>query len=352
MPKETMSPKERWLAVLNRQKPDRVPMDFRGTGEVQAKLLKHFDTTDMQDVFSRLHIDNPVGAGGDYIGPQPPPDTDIWGRTYRDIAYEGGSYRECVSHPLAGFETVEEIEASYVWPTADLYDYSSVSGKLKGKDDYPVMAGGSEPFLLYRDLRGHEQAYMDLVLHPDIVHYCLDKLFDFCYENTRRIYEAVPGRVTMSYVAEDLGSQEDLLMSLDHIREFLLPRMKRMVDLVHSAGAFSFWHSDGSIRKILPDMLDIGQDVLDPIQWRCRNMDRAELKRDFGDRIILHGGVDNQKTLAFDTPKDVEEEVIYNLKVLGEGGGYVLSPCHNIQAVSPVENIIAMYETGYAHGWT
>jgi len=128
--------------------------------------------------------------------------------------------------------------------------------------------------------------------------------------------------------------------------------MKRMVDLVHEAGAFVFHHSDDAIRRIIPTMIDIGIDVLNPIQWRCKGMDRKALKRDFGGKLIFHGGVDNQQTLAFGSVEDVESEVIENLSVLGQGGGYILAPCHNIQTVSPPENIVAMYETGYEYGRT
>jgi uroporphyrinogen decarboxylase len=97
-------------------------------------------------------------------------------------------------------------------------------------------------------------------------------------------------------------------------------------------------------------MIGAGIDVLNPIQWRCRGMDREELKRDFGAEVILHGGVDNQYTLAFGSVEEVREEVMFNVRVLGEGGGYILAPCHNIQAVSPPENVVAMYETGYEYG--
>ncbi len=192
---------------------------------------------------------------------------------------------------------------------------------------------------------------MDLALNPEIVHYCLDKLFDLAYENTVRIYEQIPGKVMISYVAEDLGSQEGLLMSLEHIREFLLPRMKRMMDLVHSAGAYVFHHSDGAVRPVIPYMIEIGIDVLNPVQWRCKGMEREGLKRDFGDKIVFHGAVDNQYTLPFGTVEEVRQEVIDNIRILGEGGGYILAPCHNIQAVGPPENVVAMYETGYEYGW-
>jgi uroporphyrinogen decarboxylase len=134
------------------------------------------------------------------------------------------------------------------------------------------------------------------------------------------------------------------------IREFFIPRMERMIDLAHQAGAYAFFHSDGAVRKIIPDMIAAGIDVLNPLQWRCKGMEREGLKRDFGDQVIFHGGVDNQYTLAFGSVEEVREEVITNIQVLGAGGGYILAPCHNIQAVSPPENVVAMYETGYEYG--
>jgi uroporphyrinogen decarboxylase len=256
-----------------------------------------------------------------------------------------------VGSPLAGFESRADIEAAYRWPSPDLFDYSVIPAQVQGREERPVQGGGSEPFLIYKDLRGHEQALIDLALHPDIVHYCLDRLFDFCYQNTLRIFEQIPGKVTVSYVAEDLGTQHGLLMSLAHIREFLLPRMKRMIDLVHEAGAHVFHHNDGAVLDVIPDMVESGIDVLNPIQWRCNGMDRAELKRRFGRRIAFHGAVDNQQTLAFGSPEEVRREVTDNIRLLGEGGGYILAPCHNIQAVSPPENIVAMYEAAYELGW-
>jgi uroporphyrinogen decarboxylase len=268
------------------------------------------------------------------------------------VDYGTGVYRECVTHPLAEYESVAQIERHYTWPNPDWWDYSGVPAQLEGNEAYPIRGGGSEPFLTYKYLRGDEQAFIDLIEQPDIVHYCLDKLFELCYENTRRIYEQARGQVTMSYVAEDLGSQESLLYSPGQIREFLLPRMTRMMDLAHQAGAFVFHHSDGAVRDILPDMIDAGIDVLDPVQWRCKGMEREGLKRDFGDRLIFHGAMDNQYTLAFGSEDEVRQEVIDNLRILGDGGGYIISPCHNIQAVSPPENIVAMYEAGYEHGWT
>ena len=351
MPTETMTPRERWLAVLTRHKPDRVPMDYWTTNEAQAKLMAYLGVDDIRELLQRLHIDRPITVGPRYVGPPVPPDMDVFGCRYQEMDYGTGTYRECVYNPLAAYESVAEIEANYTWPSPDWYDYSVIPDQLKGWEEYPIRGGGSEPFLTYKNLRGQQQAFMDLILNPEIVHYCLDKLFALAYENTRRIYETIPGQVMITYVAEDMGGQEGLMFSPAQIREFLIPRMKRVIDLAHEAGAFVFHHNDGACRDIIPDMIAAGIDVLNPVQWRCKGMDREGLKRDFGDKLIFHAGVDNQYTLAFGTVEEVRQEVIDNLRILGAGGGYILGPCHNIQAISPPENIVAMYETGYEYGW-
>jgi uroporphyrinogen decarboxylase len=351
VPKETMTPRERWLAVLKGERPDRVPMDFWATIEVINKLKAHLGVADDDGLWARLHIDRPVTVGPKYVGPPIAAGHDTYGVQYRTVDYGTGTYSEVANHPLAEYRCVEEIVANYTWPTPDWFDYSVIPAQIEGREHRPVAGGGSEPFLIYKNLRGDVQAFVDLIENPDIVHYCLDKLYGFAYEDTRRIHDAVPGQVTYSYVAEDLGGQEDLMYSPGQIREFFLPWMRKMIALVHDAGAYAFHHSDGAVRKIIPDMIGAGIDVLNPIQWRCAGMERAGLKRDFGDRLVFHGGVDNQQTLPFGTPDDVRREVFDNLRLLGAAGGYILAPCHNIQPVTPVANILALYQTGYEHGW-
>ncbi len=350
MPKETMTGRERWLAVLNRKTPDRVPMDYWGTPEATERLCRHLGC-DFDGVCRTLHIDTPYTVSGRYAGPPLPEHEDVFGVRTRPVDYGSGVYWEAENTPLSAYTSVEEIEANYRWPSPDWWDYAHLPGEIEGKEERIIRGGGSEPMLTYKWLRGDQQAFLDLLLYPEVVHYCLGKLFDLAYQQTLRIFETIPGAVSITYVAEDLGGQDTLMYSPGHIREFLLPGMKRMMDLTRQHGSFVFVHTDGASREAIPDLIDIGMQVLNPIQWRCAGMDREGLKRDFGGRIVFHGAVDNQQTLPFGTVQEVRQEVEDNLRILGAGGGYILGPCHNIQPVSPPENIVALYETGYELGW-
>jgi uroporphyrinogen decarboxylase len=353
-----MTPRERWLAVMNRQKPDRIPTDYWGTPETALMLQRHFGASTLNEALDRMQVDYLITVGPRYVGPDLPPDTSVFGVHYRDVDYGSGTYAEAETHPLAQYTTVGQIAASYRWPDPDWWDYAELPAQIQGKEDRAIRGGGSEPFLLYQELRGGMQAMVDLVENPEMVEYCLGKLFDLAYTNSLRIYETIPGKVNFTYVAEDMGAQTGLMFAPRHIRRYLFPGMKRMIDLVHSAGAYVFHHNDGNIVRILPELVALGIDALNPIQWRAgastplveSGMDRAMLKRQFGAQIIFHGAVDNQYTLPFGTVEEVRQEVRDNLRILGDGGGYILAPCHNIQPVTPVENIIAMYQTACEEG--
>ncbi len=350
--REKMIPVERWMATLKREKADRVPMDYWATPEVDQMLLRHFGCDDIWEVFRHLHIDRPVVVAPVYKGPRLSQGANEFGSVYRRIDFGSGTYDEAVYHPLAKYRTIAELEEDYVWPSPDWYDYSVIPGQLRGREEYPVEGPISEPYYLYKDFRGMEQAFVDLAENQEFVEYCLEKIFDYEYQRILRTFEVIPGRVTFVEVGEDFGTMTDLMYSPLHIREFFLPRMKKMMKLVHEGGAYVMTHSDGAVRRIIPDLIEIGMDILNPVQWRCKGMHREGLKRDFGNRIIFHGAVDNQQTMPFGSSEDVRQEVRDNLRILGENGGYILAPCHNLQAITPLENILTLYETGYYEGLT
>lgn len=347
-----MTPRERWQAVLNSRVPDRIPTDYWGTTEITAKLLKHLGLSSPTELWTTLHIDRVHHIDPVYCGPEHPGGEDMWGIRRRNVTHADGAgvYSEPENHPWQNFETVDELEAAVEWPTADWWDYSTITDQIAAARDYPRQGGGSEPFLTYCHLRGMEQAYMDLALNSELAHHCIDKLYDLAYERTTRILEAAGGEIDLIYVAEDMGSQSSLLFSPAQIEEFFVPGFKRMIDLGHSAGAKVFHHSDGSVRSIIPRMIELGIDVLNPIQWRCVGIDRGELKASFGGQVVFHGAMDNQETLPFAKPEAVAAEVRENIELLGRGGGYILAPCHNLQSITPVENVLTMYETVWNEG--
>ena len=343
----SMTPRQRWLALLHRRQPDRIPTDYQATPEVTARLLKDLDCEDEPALWRKLHIDRRKILEPKWTLPHHPldPAADMWGIRYRKADYGAGVYDEPVHMPLADVETVAEVHA-HGWPSPDDFDYEGISRAVQADDGtYPIHVGVYEPFLLYGYLRGLERAFEDLLLRPEIADAVLGHIYDFYEEFHRRSFEAGQGRIDLTYVAEDLGAQTGPLMSLGTYRRFLLPNQKRMADLARSFGIHVMYHTDGAARLFLPDLIDVvGIEILNPIQWRCPGMEREWLVADFGDRIIFHGSIDNQQTLAFGTVDDVVREVRQSMEIY-RGARWICAPCHNLQPVSPTENIVAMYET-------
>ena len=344
-----MNSKERWIATLQRKPVDRVPFDMWATNEVFEKLCKHFSCQMKYELFDKLEIDTPYIIGPRYIGPELKPGFDIWGVKYKKVDYGTGIYNEAVYAPLGNIKTLKDIK-DYNWPNADNYDYSNIRIEVKKNSHRPIQACHIEPFLLYSRMRGLEQAMMDLVENLELVDCAFNFMFDFVTRQFERILENADGRVDITLPSEDLGSQTGPLFSLEIFRRLHKPRFKKYIDLAHQANVFTFFHSDGACRDFIPELIEIGVDILNPIQWNCLGMDREGLKKDFGESLIFHGGVENQSVLPFGTPEDVRKEVRECFDTLGVNGGYICAPCHNIQPNTPLENILAMYEEAQEYG--
>ena len=342
---------ERWQSVSHHEIPDRVPTDFWSTREVLQRLLKELNCATEDDLWRKLRIDRLHAVSARYAGPK---QDDIWHLKYRTVPYANGAgtYDEVIFHPLANAQTIEDIEA-FDWPDPNWFDVSHIPDQVDRlhRQGWPVHCGSYEPFLLYCNLRGMENAFMDLVTNPELADAILTHLFDFHYTLIQRELEAAgKGNVEVSYIAEDLGTQTGLLMSEALVDRFIRPNMKKMIDCAHSFGAIAFHHSDGAVRPLIRGMIEIGIDVLNPIQWRCPGMERESLKAEFGNRLVFHGAVDNQQTLPYGSVEDVVAEVKENIDILGKKGGYILAPCHNIQPITSTEKIVAMYKTAYQYG--
>jgi uroporphyrinogen decarboxylase len=340
-----MTPRERWLALLAGKMPDRTATDYQATDEVTERLRRDLDCADNESLYRKLGIDarrmiEPVWRRPADL----PAQADMWGIVYRSVSYGSGAYLEPHVLPLAGAQNVAEIHA-HRWPSCDDFDYAAVTRAVERDDGYrPLHSGCYEPFLLYGYLRGLETSLEDLALRPEMADAILGHIFDFFIEHHRRSFEAGRGRIDLTYVAEDLGSQTGPLMSLGMYRRFLLPNQIKMADLARSFGVHVMYHTDGAARTFLPDLIDrVGIEILNPIQWRATGMEREGLVADFGGRIIFHGSIDNQQTLPFGTVDEVIREVRESVAIY-RSARWICAPCHNLQPVSPTANIVAMYQ--------
>jgi len=344
--KREMTPRERWLALVAGKKADRIPCDYQATPEVTARLLRELSCPDEESLYRKLGIDARRFVEPRWKYPHHPhdPEADMWGVRYKRVSYGCGEYLEPAYHPLADAETPTDIHR-HRWPDPDDFDYSAVTAAVEQLDDFrPIHAGHFEPFMIYAFMRGLEKAFEDLVLRPKIADAILGHLADFYYEHHRRLFAAGKGRIDLTWVAEDLGSQTGPLISLSTYRRFLLPHQIRMADLARSFGVHVMYHSDGAIWPFLPDLIDkVGIEVLNPIQWRAAGMDRRRLVQEFGQALVFHGSIDNQQTLAFGTPEDVRREVAESVEIYGNAR-WICAPCHNIQPITSTENILALYE--------
>ena len=347
-----MTPRERWLAILSGERPDRIPTDYWATDEVTRRLQREFGCPDKEAVYTKLNIDGlyHVDVPRKFPGHPDFPGADMWGVQKKLVDYGSGTYEESASHPLESVLTVEDVHR-YPWPSPDDVDFEAVKHSLRKAPAYRmVRCGEFEPFLTYCAMRGMELSFMDLLAEPDIADAILGHLFDYHYRLNERLFELGKGQIDIMYIAEDLGAQSGLLMGLDQIERYILPNQKKMADLARSFGIHIFYHTDGSARDVIPRLLDVtGIEILNPIQWRCPGMEREGLVRDFGKRVIFHGAVDNQQTLPFGTADDVRAEVLDNIRIFS-GARWICAPCHNLQPVTPTANIVAMYETICEYG--
>jgi uroporphyrinogen decarboxylase len=348
------SPRDRILAAINHERLGRTPCDYWGTPEVTDKLCRHLGCDGIVAVYDRLGIDGIMRVEPPYIGPPLPEQYDgasayvrqAWGMRFKAQRYPaGGIYWEQTFNPLAGAETIADLD-TFPWPKPEWFDYSALPALCAQYPNRAIQLGYSAIFYYHNMLRGLEQSLADPLLMPEFTHHLLQKVSDVFYEYHARCFKAARGLVQLTQVTDDFGTQRGLMISPRVFREFYKPHIQRAIDLAKSFDLKVFHHDDGSIRPLIPELVEMGIDVLNPVQWRCADMDPAELKDSFGDRVCFHGGIDNQDVMPFGTPQDVRDEVIRNLETLGRGGtGYIVAPCHNLQVNTSVENILALYET-------
>jgi len=380
-------PRQRVNTALAHRQPGRTPVDFLAVPEIWDRLVEHygiprepldggcfFDPA-WEAVLRRLDVDCRVISYDQFCAP---PESafpaggrtewwkvqsrstparmwrwkagdgsalDIFGRLFREQANASGTYEECVP-VLAGADSLEEVQA-FRWPDPDWWDFSPVRSVIRDLNrDTPhhIRFRMGTVFELAWQLRGMENFLADMAGEPEIPRYMMERITDIIVEVTRRLLDAAGDDLDMVYFYDDIAANTNLIMSRPMWQTFIRPCHQRLIDLARRYHKQVMYHSDGALRPVIGDLIEMGVEVLNPIQPGVAGMDAAGLKRDFGTRLGFHGGVDIVGVLPKGSPEEVRLATRRLVADLGQEGGYILASSHHIQADTPLENIFALYE--------
>jgi uroporphyrinogen decarboxylase len=378
-----MNSRARVQQALSFQEPDRVPFDLGGTGlssihvTAYQNLRRYLDMPDVatrvaavaeqlamvdEDIAERLRADvRPVTRGdastfklvfrdeGDYRA-----FTDEWGIGWR-MPKDGGFYYDMYHHPLATANSLEDMKAYRFPDPLDGGRFAPLRAQAEAaaaRGKAVALAGPCAGIAeVYSWLRGYEEFYIDLARNQNWVIYMLDGLVEFKCAFWERALSEIGDLVDVVIEADDLGGQHSLLMSPKTYRQVIKPSHSRLFAFIkEQAPVRIFYHTCGAVRALIPDLIDAGIDILNPVQLSAAGMDPLELKREFGrDLVFWGGGIDTQRVLGTGTAEEIEEHVRRNIEALAPGGGFVFAAVHDIQANVPPENIMAMWEAYAAH---
>lgn len=352
-----MKHRDRVLTALSHERPDRCPMQVSFTPEFASRLA-----SEMQLGLEKLH--NPHGGGNTYelerllgedmlltsVGwansyyQDAREYIDEWGIGWKAVEYTTpfgvGHYTEFSHHPLADDDAID----SYNPPDPNRPElYREAEWTLQNfKNEYWIVGVTvTTMFECAWALRGYERMLSDFVLNPDLAERLLDIPYHYHLVAARKLTEM---GVDMIWIGDDVGAQKAMLISPKMWRKFLKPRMANFIAELKAINPQLkvAYHSDGFIYPIIPDLIEIGLDVLNPIQ--PASLDPIRLKQDFGDKLCFWGSIDEQHTLPFGSVDDVRSEVKTRMKTLGKNGGLILGPTHHVQLDTPMENFWAMVE--------
>lgn len=346
-----LNSRERVRLALSHQETDRVPIAMVCSGinkpakDMLEEYLRRERNLTVEDYLEPI-IDI-VAIGPDYIGPTLSSGKDIWGVHRKSLSYGKGSYDEIDHYPLTQVKSVDELNL-YQWPSPDWWDYNVIPDKIRAANanrEHAIIFSSGNIFETTWYMRGFEQIFMDLMINPDIVHSIMDKVTCFFIEFSKRTLSMAEEMIDLAFTADDIAGQQGLLMSLDMWERHIKPYHIRLNKVLHEFGVKVMYHSDGTVMDAVPGLIDMGIDVLQALQFSAHGMDPVILKEKYGDKLCFEGGIDVQTTLPFGTVEDVRREVEDRIHILGRNGGYILGPSHAIQAGTPPENIVAMFDT-------
>jgi len=352
-----LTSKERVLIALNHKEPDRVPIGYHASKEVNDILKKYFNTNNDNVVLEKLNIDLRI-VQPKYIGPSDrsydevwPLGKDIWGVVRKFVNNKYGKYSEIVYYPLKNVSTIEELE-NYNWPSIEWFDFESIKKQIDDfnyKNEYfVVMYFSGSIFEHSWYMRGMEQFLFDMLFNPEIASKIIEKVFNFWFKFNQECFRISKNNIDMARFSDDFGGQLNMLISPDLFNNFFKKYYIKFFNLCHENNIKTYFHSCGSIEQIIPDLIDIGLDVLNPLQFSAHGFpDPKTLKTKYGKKLSFEGGMDVQKILPFLTSEELKSYTYKLIKILGKDGGFIVEPSHAIQPDVKLENIISFYNAAF-----
>jgi uroporphyrinogen decarboxylase len=352
-----MNSRERVLAAVSHVRPDRVPIGLRFSPELTKGLKDRMGLKSDPELWNWVGQDlitvrpkfRSPAADKYYADPtiEITPEghyLDIYRVPFRWVQTEYQAYMELVGRPpLAHIQTLAELE-NFPWPGLDLWDFSTIPGELELHREKATWARSRGLFEIACFMRGMEQLMTDFILDPDFAAGLMDRITEGLLAMVKKTLAAGRGGYVFYEYNDDIASQRAMLISPKLWREFIKPRMAKICDMIHSFNTRVRYHSCGSVYPIIPDLIEMGVDILNPIQPLAQDMDPFRLKKEFGDRLTLDGGIDIQFLLPKGSVGDVRREVRKMIDITGANGGYICAGSHTLQGDIPLENIIALVE--------
>lgn len=358
-----MNARERVLTSLSHQEPDRVPIQASFTPEFARRLREHLGLVvpgesnphggrahDLEEVLGLDIVQYSVGIANSYYWREEEEYCCPWGIRWKRVPYVTpfgvGHYTEIAEHPLSSDEALR----SYVPPSPhgeELYAPLQEILQTFGKTHFILGVTVCTVFEGAWYLRGLDRLLMDMVTDEEKANFVLDIPFRFHLEAAKRL---VAMGVDGIWLGDDVGTQRGMLLSPELWRKYLKPRLAEICQAVkgmNPAVAIAY-HSDGNIYPIIDELVEIGIEVLNPVQPGA--MDPAYLKKRYGKNLSFWGTIDEQHTLPFGTPEEVRKEVVERLATLGHGGGFIIAPTHHVQLDTPLENFFAFLDTAKQRG--
>ena len=343
-----MTSRERVLACLRGERVDRAPLDFQANQSVVKRLCKRLGCADAEELLAALDVDLRRTAGPictvDFLKTYPEGyRTNLWGVRARP----GESfYGATAIAPLAAAETVDEIHA-HPWPDPDILDFSPVTESCRRhQEKYATHGGWWSPFYhVASALIGFERFLIGMHEFPDVIHALIGHVVDFEVEVTRRYLEAAQGRLDIVYVGNDFGTQNALMISVEMFERFMGPALRRYYEAARDYGAKVMQHSCGAVGAIIPQLIELGMDILDPVQVAANGMEFEKLVNRFEGRLAFHGAIDTQHLLPNASPEKVADTVRSYVRIAEGRVPYIVCGSQIYTDDIPTENLLAIYET-------